>query len=122
MYGVNGNIPYGQTTLTTLLKDSFGGRAQTLVILCVSPLEEHLPETLGNLQFAFKVQCVRNFVIMNTYSDDNTMIVQPAEPVPESNSSAGPLSQAGPGDNFGLQFAASQWSKLVTNAEGLFSK
>ncbi|XP_033156342.1 kinesin-like protein costa [Drosophila mauritiana] len=122
MYGVNGNIPYGQTTLTTLLKDSFGGRAQTLVILCVSPLEEHLPETLGNLQFAFKVQCVRNFVIMNTYSDDNTMIVQPAEPVPVSNSSAGPLAQAGPGDNFGLQFAASQWSKLVTNAEGLFSK
>ncbi|EDW89167.1 kinesin-like protein costa [Drosophila yakuba] len=120
MYGVNGNIPYGQTTLTTLLKDSFGGRAQTLVILCVSPLEEHLAETLGNLQFAFKVQCVRNFVIMNTYSDDNTVIVQPAAPV--SNTSAGPLAQAGPGDNFGLQFAASQWSKLVTNAEGLFSK
>ncbi|KAH8389918.1 hypothetical protein KR200_003948 [Drosophila serrata] len=122
MYGVNGNIPYGQTTLTTLLKDSFGGRAQTLVILCVSPLEEHLAETLGNLQFAFKVQCVRNYVIMNTYSDDNTLIVRPAEPLPVSNSAAGPLAQAGAGDHFGLQFAASQWSKLVTNAEGLFAK
>nr|XP_017002205.2 kinesin-like protein costa [Drosophila takahashii] len=122
MYGVNGNIPYGQTTLTTLLKDSFGGRAQTLVILCVSPLEEHLAETLGNLQFAFKVQCVRNFVIMNTYSDDNTMIVRPQEALPNSNPAAGPLAQAGLGDNFGLQFAASRWSKLVTNAEGLFAK
>ncbi|XP_016970472.2 kinesin-like protein costa [Drosophila rhopaloa] len=122
MYGVNGNIPYGQTTLTTLLKDSFGGRAQTLVILCVSPLEEHLVETLGNLQFAFKVQCVRNFVIMNTYSDDNTLIVRPPEALPVSDPGAGPLAQAVSGDNFGLQFAASQWSKLVTNAEGLFAK
>ncbi|XP_017079124.1 kinesin-like protein costa [Drosophila eugracilis] len=121
MYGVNGNIPYGQSTLTTLLKDSFGGRAQTLVILCVSPLEENLPETLGNLQFAFKVQCVRNFVIMNTYSDDNTLIVRPPEALPVSNPAAG-MAHPVPGDNFGLQFAASQWSKLVTNAEGLFAK
>jgi len=90
--------------------------------MCVSPLEEHLPETLGNLQFAFKVQCVRNFVIMNTYSDDNTMIVRPQEALPDPNPAAGPLAQAGPGDNFGLQFAASQWSKLVTNAEGLFAR
>ncbi|EDW74617.1 uncharacterized protein Dwil_GK22018 [Drosophila willistoni] len=114
MYGVNGNIPYGQTTLTTLLKDSFGGRAQTLVILCVSPLEEHLVETLGNLQFAFKVQCVRNYVIMNTFSDDNMPISPPHNPAENP--------PQGATDNFGLQFAASQWFKLVSNAEGLFAK
>ncbi|KAH8372597.1 hypothetical protein KR009_000585 [Drosophila setifemur] len=122
MYGVNGNIPYGQTTLTTLLKDSFGGRAQTLLIMCVSPLEKHLAETMGNLQFAFKVQCVRNYVIMNTFSDDNTMIVRPPEAQTVTNSSAAQLQQAGSGDHFGLQFAASQWCKLVSNAEGLFAK
>nr|Q292S8.2 RecName: Full=Kinesin-like protein costa; AltName: Full=Kinesin-like protein costal2 [Drosophila pseudoobscura pseudoobscura] len=122
MYGVNGNIPYGQTTLTTLLKDSFGGRAQTLVILCVSPQEQHVAETLGNLQFAFKVQCVRNYVIMNTYSDDNTPISPETMPNGSSNPGAGPLAQVAAGDNFGLQFAASQWFKLVSNAEGLFAK
>ncbi|KAH8279470.1 hypothetical protein KR026_010858 [Drosophila bipectinata] len=124
MYAVNGNIPYGETTLTSLLKDSFGGRAQTLVLLCVSPLEEHLSETMGNLQFGFKVQCVRNVVIMNTFSDDNTMIVRPPDPQlqPLHHPGAGPLAQAAPGDNFGLQFAASQWCKLVSNAEGLFAK
>ncbi|EDV35913.1 uncharacterized protein Dana_GF12234 [Drosophila ananassae] len=124
MYAVNGNIPYGETTLTTLLKDSFGGRAQTLVLLCVSPLEEHLSETMGNLQFGFKVQCVRNVVIMNTFSDDNTMIVRPPDlqPQPLQHPGAGPLAQAAQGDNFGLQFAASQWCKLVSNAEGLFAK
>lgn len=125
MYGVNGNIPYGQTTLTTLLKDSFGGRAQTLVILCVSPLEQHVNETLGNLQFAFKVQCVRNYVIMNTFSDDNTPISPEAVPRgPPVTGSAALMAAVGSAnaDNFGLQFAASQWFKLVSNAEGLFAK
>ncbi|XP_064551861.1 kinesin-like protein costa [Drosophila montana] len=125
MYGVNGNIPYGQTTLTTLLKDSFGGRAQTLVILCVSPLEQHLAETLGNLQFGFKVQCVRNYVIMNTFSDDNTPISPEAFPNDPGAAGSEALMAAVAlpnGDNFGLQFAASQWFKLVSNAEGLFAK
>ncbi|KAM8712135.1 hypothetical protein ACLKA7_012630 [Drosophila subpalustris] len=125
MYGVNGNIPYGQTTLTTLLKDSFGGRAQTLVILCVSPLEKHLNETLGNLQFGFKVQCVRNYVIMNTFSDDNTPISPEALPPDPSVVGTAALMAAvnSPNaDNFGLQFAASQWFKLVSNAEGLFGR
>lgn len=108
----NSNIQYNQTTLTTLLKDSFGGRAQTLVILCVSPLERDVNETIYNLQFTFKAQCVRNYVIMNTFSDNNTPISP--EAVPDIS--------ADPADTFGLQFAASQWLKLVSNAEGLFSK
>lgn len=125
MYGVNGNIPYGQTTLTTLLKDSFGGRAQTLLILCVSPLEQHLTETLGNLQFGFKVQCVRNYVIMNTFSDDNTPIspeVLPSDPSGVGTAALMAAVGSPNSDNFGLQFAASQWFKLVSNAEGLFGR
>lgn len=120
MYGSNGNIPYNQTTLTTLLKDSFGGRAQTLLLLCVSPLERDCNETICNLQFAFKVQCVRNYVIMNTFSDDNTPI-SPEAIMPELRVGGGRGVPVGT-DTFGLQFAASQWYKLVSNAEGLFSK
>ncbi|XP_067627997.1 kinesin-like protein costa isoform X2 [Eurosta solidaginis] len=120
MYNVNGNIPYNQTTLTTLLKDSFGGRAQTLVILCVSPLERDCNETICNLQFSFKIQCVRNYVIMNTFSDDNTP-VSPEAVAPELPVVLGRGVPVGT-DTFGLQFAASQWYKLVANAEGLFAK
>ncbi|XP_059621326.1 kinesin-like protein costa [Phlebotomus argentipes] len=108
----NNNVPYHRTNLTTLLKDSFGGRAQTLVLLTVSSLEENTNETIHNLQFAFKAQCVRNYVVMNTFSDNNTPLN--VEPVQE----AAPE----PVDTFGLQFAASQWFKLVSNAEGLLSK
>ncbi|XP_061402435.1 kinesin-like protein costa [Musca vetustissima] len=120
IFKANGNVPYNQTMLTTLLKDSFGGRAQTLVIVCVSPLERDINETICNMQFAFKVQCVRNFVVINSFSDDNTP-VSPDELPPE-------MRDVGMGlppqvhDNFGLQFAASQWSKLVANAEDLLSK
>ncbi|XP_037817727.1 kinesin-like protein costa [Lucilia sericata] len=124
MYNANGNIPYNQTTLTTLLKDSFGGRAQTLVILCVSPFERDINETLCNLQFAFKVQCVRNYVVMNTFSDDNTPL-SPEGILPELGGggvTAAGLTPPVPDSHFGLQFAASQWFKLVSNAEGLFSK
>lgn len=67
------SLPFHQTTLTTLLRDSFGGRAQTLFIVCCSPLEEYLQETLLNLQFAVKVQCIRNFVTMNAFMDNNTL-------------------------------------------------
>lgn len=98
-------VSYNDTRLTTLLKDSFGGRAQTLLILCVSSLDKDVTETIHNLQFAFKAQCVRNFVILNTFSDNNT-----------------PLNVDNAPDTFGLQFAASQWLKLVSNAEGLFSR
>lgn len=104
-------VDYNQTTLTTLLKDSFGGRAQTLFILCVSPFEENFTETQHNLQFAFKVACIRNFVVLNTFSDNNTVAHNPNESSPAEQP-----------DTFALQFAASQWLKLVSNAEGLFSK
>lgn len=120
----NGNIPYLKTMLTRLLKDSFGGRAQTLMILCVSPFEKDVYETIRNLQFALKVQTVRNYVIMNTFSDDNTpisptVINESIATALVSTASSQPIQVQ---DNFGLQFAASQWCKLVTNAEGLFAK
>lgn len=66
---------YENTMLTKFLKDSFGGRAQTLMIFCVSPLACDAIETIQNLQFAYRAQFVRNKVIMNTFSDNNKPIV-----------------------------------------------
>lgn len=115
-------IDYNQTTLTTLLKDAFGGRAQTLMILCTSAEQKDITETISNLQFAFKVQCVKNHIIMNTFSDNNTRFV-PGIQLPPPPSQQQPSAQL-PAANYavGLQFAASQWFKLVSNAEGLFSR
>lgn len=94
-------VPYSHSTLTTLLKDSFGGRAKTLLICCVSPLLRDFMETFYTLQFAFRVQSVKNLVTVNSFTTIDA---------PPNNS-----------DNvFGLQFAANQLHKLVANAEDLF--
>ncbi|XP_056642356.1 kinesin-like protein costa [Diorhabda sublineata] len=95
-------LPFNQSVLTTLLRDSFGGRAKTLVICCVSPLIQDFTETLYSLQLALRCRLIKNIVTVNSYVTYET--------IQDSL------------DVFGLQFAANQLFKLVTNAEELFQK
>lgn len=116
-------LQYNQTTLTTLLKDSFGGRAQTLVLFCVGKSDSDMNETVHNLQLAFKMQSIINYVVMNTFTDNNQPVINLK--AGEDNVIAGRDSvdeDGGISPNVGLQFATDQWMKLLKNAEGLFSK
>ncbi|KAL3265463.1 hypothetical protein HHI36_009667 [Cryptolaemus montrouzieri] len=101
-YGNINNIPYGQSVLTTLLKDSFGGRAKTILLCTVSPLVEDFAESLYTLQLALRTQTIKNFVTVNSYTTFQNI---------QDNY-----------DVFGLQFATNQLLKLVANAEELFQK
>ena len=96
------SVPYNQSVLTTLLKDSFGGRAKTLLICCISPLLRDLSETYYTLQFAMRAQMIKNIVTINSYTTQDPQVENL--------------------DIFGLQFAANQLFKLVSNAEELFQK
>jgi costal 2 protein len=95
-------VPYTQSVLTTLLKDSFGGRAKTLLMCCVSPFIQDFTETLYTLQLALRAQMIKNFVTINSYTTFESL---------QENC-----------DVFGLQFAANQLLKLVSNAEELFQR
>lgn len=101
-YNMVSVVPYNQSVLSTLLKDSFGGRAKTLVICCISPLLRDISETYYTMQFAMRAQMIKNIVTVNSYTTQD---------IHTENL-----------DVFGLQFAANQLFKLVTNAEELFQK
>lgn len=95
------SIPYDQSVLTTLLRDSFGGRAKTVFLCCVSPLIQDFGHTTYVLSLAARVQLIMNYVTVNSY-------VTPQNPTSDNF------------DIFSLQFAANQLLKLVSNAEELF--
>lgn len=54
-----GHIPYRNSKLTHLLQDSIGGDAKLLVILCVSPGQKHVVETLQSLGFGTRARQVK---------------------------------------------------------------
>ncbi|XP_044531417.1 kinesin-like protein KIF25 [Gracilinanus agilis] len=54
-----GHIPYRNSKLTHLLQDSIGGDAKLLVLLCVSPCQKYLAETLQSLGFGSRARQVQ---------------------------------------------------------------
>jgi len=56
--GETQNVPFRESKLTFLLKDSLSGNSKTLAIVCCNPLSSHFGESLGSLRFAEKVNRV----------------------------------------------------------------
>ncbi|XP_033239085.1 chromosome-associated kinesin KIF4-like [Drosophila pseudoobscura] len=62
---VSGYIPYRQSKLTHLLKDSLGGNSITLMIACVSPADYNVSETLSTLRYADRALQIKNKPVVN---------------------------------------------------------
>eukprot|EP00753_Platysulcus_tardus_P000844 PLAT10746.2.p1 GENE.PLAT10746.2~~PLAT10746.2.p1 ORF type:complete len:779 (+),score=278.38 PLAT10746.2:1118-3454(+) len=62
------HVPYRQTKLTNVLKDSLGGNCKTRMIACLWPAEAHMAETLSTLRFAVRMQRVKNVPKVNLIS------------------------------------------------------
>lgn len=54
------HIPYRQTTLTNLLRDSLGGNCKTVMIANVHCSKQHIEETISTLKFATRMMKVKN--------------------------------------------------------------
>ncbi|XP_035668109.1 kinesin-like protein KIF27 isoform X2 [Branchiostoma floridae] len=60
------HIPYRDSKITRLLKDSLGGNAQTAMITCISPSSSDFDETLNSLKYANRARNIKNKPIVNT--------------------------------------------------------
>lgn len=53
-------VPYRDSKLTRLLKDSLGGNTKTLMLTCISPSYDHYEETLNTLKYAARARKIQN--------------------------------------------------------------
>lgn len=58
-------IPYRESKLTSLLKQSLGGNSFTVMIACLSPCDFFAEENLSSLQYAAKTSCIKNLPVKN---------------------------------------------------------
>lgn len=59
------HIPYRESKITRILKDSLGGNARTLMICCISPAISNYDESLNALKYANRARNIRNKPIIN---------------------------------------------------------
>ena len=59
------HIPYRNSLLTTLLKDSLGGNCKTVMIATVSVELSNLEETFSTLRFSQRVKQIQNEISKN---------------------------------------------------------
>uniref|UniRef100_A0A8D2LVS9 Kinesin family member 7 n=1 Tax=Varanus komodoensis TaxID=61221 RepID=A0A8D2LVS9_VARKO len=59
------HIPYRDSKITRILKDSLGGNAKTAMIACISPSSSDFDESLTTLNYASRAQNIKNRATVN---------------------------------------------------------
>ncbi|KAI9999184.1 hypothetical protein PInf_004003 [Phytophthora infestans] len=72
--GKKGLVPYRNSKLTHLLKDSLGGNSKTIMIAALSPASGNYSETLGTLRYADRAKQIKNKAIVN--EDPNQILIR----------------------------------------------
>ena len=63
------HVPYRQSKLTHILKDSIGGNCKTVMVATIWPEAQHIQETLSTLNFAKRMKSVVNEMTVNIQLD-----------------------------------------------------
>jgi len=59
------HVPYRDSKLTFLLRDSLGGNSRTTLVATVSPAEEQFGESLSTLKFSQRAKMITNTAVVN---------------------------------------------------------
>jgi len=68
------HVPYRDSVLTWLLKESLGGNAKTIMIAAISPADDNYEETLSTLRYADRAKQIKNKAIVN--EDENARVIR----------------------------------------------
>ena len=68
------HVPYRQSKLTYMLKDSIGGNSKTLMVANVWPEPEHMEESISTFRFATRMMRVSNEATINVELDPTQLI------------------------------------------------
>lgn len=66
-------VPYRDSSLTWLLRESLGGNSISIVLACINPQEKHSVHTWSTLRFASRASRVTNRIKVNMYTNDNIL-------------------------------------------------
>ena len=58
-------VPYRDSKLTRLLKDSLGGNTKTIMISCISPAFSAFEETVNTLKYASRARNIKKKTVRN---------------------------------------------------------
>ncbi|ORY65252.1 kinesin heavy chain [Pseudomassariella vexata] len=72
--GPGGQVPYRDSILTWLLKDSLGGNSMTAMIAAISPADINYDETLSTLRYADSAKRIKNHAVVN--EDANARMIR----------------------------------------------
>ncbi|XP_056009196.1 kinesin-like protein KIF15 [Ostrea edulis] len=75
-HGKSRHIPYRDSRLTFLLRDSLGGNAKTHIIACIHPGSKSFGETLSTLHFARRAKLIKNKAVVNEDTQGNVLSLQ----------------------------------------------
>ncbi|KAL6720780.1 hypothetical protein ACLMJK_002705 [Lecanora helva] len=116
-------VPYRDSVLTWLLKDSLGGNSMTAMIAAISPADINFEETLSTLRYADSAKRIKNHAVVN--EDPNArMIRELKEELAQlrSKMSGGPTSGGIAEEQYAPDTPLDQQIVSITQADGSTKK
>lgn len=74
--GEDVHVPFRNSMMTMILRDSLGGNCRTKMIATISALKEDMGESLGTCRFARSVQLIQNDMKKNETADPGVIIAR----------------------------------------------
>jgi len=68
------HIPYRNSMMTSVLRDSLGGNCKTIMIATINPETDHTDESLSTCRFAQRVSLIKNRATVNEDMDPSMVI------------------------------------------------